>query len=69
MVLFFVGPSKAEYLGKPKGDPGSPEGTERGPLKLAEASFAGRVDWPGTANRVLWSPDGDSGRPVGSEDG
>ena len=36
------------------------------PLKLAEAGFAGRVDWPWTANRVASSPDGESRRPVRS---
>ena len=44
MFLFFVGPTKAEYLGKPKGGPVSPDGLDWGPLSSPKtASLVGSI--------------------------
>ena len=54
-ILIF--PTKAECLGKLHG-----EGLF--PVKLAEDSFTGRVDWPWTVNRVLSSMDASQDDPL-----
>ena len=38
------------------------------PLKFAEVFGFGRANRTGTSDLVLWSPDGDSGRPVGKDE-
>ena len=37
-------------------------------MKFAEVFDFGRVNRTGTSDLVLWSPDGDSGRPVGKDE-
>ena len=43
-------------------------GFDGAPFKLAEVFGFGRVNPTWTSDLVLWSPDGDSGRPVGKDE-